>query len=105
MPSANRTKVVYVTNSQFKSTENQVLIDNCVLSDGSLVRDLFDFDIRVVPITEVLEVDLALMVQAEVKEAYRQIRVPCVVEHAGLIFKNRLANQYPGGLTKPMWNA
>jgi XTP/dITP diphosphohydrolase len=45
------------------------------------------------------------MVQAEVTNAYSQIRVPCIVEHAGLIFEEYRALSYPGGLTKPMWNA
>jgi non-canonical purine NTP pyrophosphatase (RdgB/HAM1 family) len=35
-------------------------------------------------------------------KAYSQIKVPCIVEHAGLIFSNY--SSYPGGLTKPMWN-
>ena len=38
---------------------------------------------------------------AEVTKAYSEIKVPCIVEHAGLIFEGHDA--YPGGLTKPMW--
>jgi inosine/xanthosine triphosphate pyrophosphatase family protein len=60
--------------------------------------------LRPVPIKEILEVDLQLMVQAEVTSAYSQIRIPCIVEHAGLIFEEYKKDSYPGGLTKPMWD-
>lgn len=100
-----RTKIVYVTSSRFKEEENKVFVANCKLANGTPVKDLFEFDIRKVPITEMLEVDLHVMVQAEVTNAYSQIKVPCIVEHAGLIFQDYKDKSYPGGLTKPMWNA
>jgi len=103
MISRPTTQVVYVTNSPFKIKENEIFVANCKFPDGSLVRDLFEFDFRQVPIKEVLEVDLNAMVMAEVTKAYSEIRVPCIVEHAGLIFEGH--EEYPGGLTKPMWNA
>ena len=96
-------KVVYVTSSDFKREENRVFHEHAIL-DGTPVRDLFDFEIRPVPIVETLEVDLRVMVQVEVTKAYTQIRVPCIVEHAGLIFDDYKQASYPGGLTKPMWN-
>ena len=36
---------------------------------------------------------------------YSEIGIPCIVEHAGLIFEEYEHQSYPGGLTKPMWNA
>ena len=36
--------------------------------------------------------------------AYSQLKVSCVVEHAGSIFTDYEKASYPGGLTKPMWN-
>jgi inosine/xanthosine triphosphate pyrophosphatase family protein len=96
--------VTYVTSSSFKIEENELLRSN-KFSDGVLVKDIFDFSIRRVPIKEILEVDLAALVMAEVTKAYSEIRVPCVVEHAGLIFAEYANKSYPGGLTKPMWNA
>jgi|GEM_PF-1075900 len=96
-------KVVYVTSSKFKAEENRVFTEHCKL-DGIPVKDLFEFDIRKIPIVETLEVDLRVMVQSEVTYAYTQIKVPCIVEHAGLIFEDYLDDSYPGGLTKPMWN-
>lgn len=96
--------VVYVTSSRFKAEENRVFQEVCTLSDGSPVSQRFDFQIRSLEIKEVLEVDLAVMVQAEVVQAYSQIKVPCIVEHAGLIFEDYKSASYPGGLTKPMWN-
>lgn len=99
-----RMKIVYVTSSSFKEEENRVFVANCML-DKTPVKELFEFDIRKVPITEMLEVDLRVMVQAEVTNAYSQIKVPCIVEHAGLIFEDYKDKSYPGGLTKPMWKA
>lgn len=99
-----KTKIVYVTSSKFKVQENKMLMEKCKLSNGKLVKDLFEFEIREVSISEILEVDLCVMVQAEVTMAYSQIKVPCIVEHAGLIFKEYSKESYPGGLTKPMWN-
>lgn len=98
-------RIVYVTSSQYKIEENRLLVQDGELPDGEAIRELFEFEIRKLPITEVLEVDLETMVRSEVTEAYSQIKVPCIVEHAGLIFSGYEHQSYPGGLTKPMWNA
>ncbi|HUB81961.1 MAG TPA: non-canonical purine NTP pyrophosphatase [Bryobacteraceae bacterium] len=95
---------MYVTNSKYKKEENEVFAQQCTLPDGRLVGEVFDFDIRPVPIQEILNVDLAVMVSAEVVSAYSQLKVPCIVEHAGLIFDEYRGRSYPGGLTKPMWD-
>lgn len=100
----SRTKIVYVTSSAFKKAENEVFAQTCCLSSGQRVEDLFEFDIRPVPIQEILDVDLLAMVSAEVISAYSQLKVPCIVEHAGLIFDDYADRSYPGGLTKPMWD-
>lgn len=105
MSAKQKMKIVYVTSSPFKEEENKAFVANCKLANNAPVKDLFEFEIRKVPITEMLEVDLRVMVQAEVTNAYSQIKVPCIVEHAGLIFEDYRAKSYPGGLTKPMWNA
>jgi inosine/xanthosine triphosphate pyrophosphatase family protein len=96
--------IVYVTSSRFKRAENEVYRENHQLSDGTVVKDIFRFDIREVTIKEVLEVDIRLMVTAEVTSAYGQLKVPCIVEHAGLVFEEYVSRSYPGGLTKPMWD-
>jgi inosine/xanthosine triphosphate pyrophosphatase family protein len=98
-------KIVYVTSSKFKKEENAAFVAGASLSDGTPVRDAFEFDLRSAQIKELLEVDLSAMVCAEVTEAYCQWKVPCIVEHAGLIFEDFLSQSYPGGLTKSMWNA
>lgn len=95
----------YVTSSNFKRDECNVFCEVARLSDGRRVSDVFDFHIRNAAITEVLEVDLYVLVQNEVAKAYQQVKVPCIVEHAGLIFEDYVEKGYPGGLTKPMWNA
>jgi XTP/dITP diphosphohydrolase len=98
-----RHRIVYVTSSSFKAKENAAFVEHCSLSDGTKVADCFEFQIRRENIIETLEVELETMVRAEVTAAYTQTRVPCVVEHAGLLFDGHA--HYPGGLTKPMWNA
>ena len=102
MPSKQR--INYVTSSAYKQEENSVFVASAAFSDGALVKDLFDFQFRGLPIAEMLVVDLRVMVQSEVTNAYGQIKVPCIVEHAGLIFDGYDAEGYPGGLTKPMWD-
>lgn len=97
-------KVVYVTSSPHKKTECEHFIESHIC-DGRSVRDVVQFDFRGIPIKEVLDVDLAVVVRAEVKEAYQIIQTPCIVEHAGLIYDKYSAASYPGGLTKAMWNA
>ena len=99
-----KVRVVYVTSSKYKVEENKVFTAKCHLKDGTLVGKYFQFEFREVPILETLEVDLAVMVQAEVTKAYSQIKIPCIVEHAGLIFEDYKDRSYPGGLTKPMWD-
>ncbi len=77
----------------------------CKLATGQTVGEAFN----IVPVTEVvperLELELGKLVAAEAEAAYRLLRVPCVVEHAGLVFEEYVDQSYPGGLTKPMWNA
>src|SRR4051812_15327036 len=103
-PPQKKIKVVYVTSSEFKKQENRVFVEHSELVDGTPVKDLFEFEIRDVSIRELLEVDLTVMVREEVVRAYSSIQVPCIVEHAGLIFDAYRDSWYPGGLTKPMWN-
>jgi len=97
--------VAYVTSSPFKIEENIIFSAHCKLSDGRAVQDVFKFNIRHVEIKETLEVDLEAMVKAEAISAYQKIKIPCITEHAGIIFEDYLSEYYPGGLTKPMWNA
>jgi XTP/dITP diphosphohydrolase len=93
-------RIDYVTSSDYKIEEAKAL-ENCTLEDGTRIESVCDFVIRREIIVETLEINLEAMVRAEVLRAYGEVRVPCIVEHAGLIFDGR-AN-YPGGLTKPMW--
>ena len=97
-------KIVYVTSSKFKQEENKVFQEVCLLPAGRTIKDIFEFEIQEHNIPERLEVKLEDMVMSEVIEAYDRIKVPCIVEHAGLIFEKYKKENYPGGLTKPMWN-
>jgi XTP/dITP diphosphohydrolase len=96
--------VAYVTSSQFKIEENEIFRAQWILKSGEPVNDAFNFGLHQVTIAEVLEVSIEEMVRQEVKAAYSRLRVPCIVEHAGLIFTDYKRHSYPGGLTKPMWN-
>jgi inosine/xanthosine triphosphate pyrophosphatase family protein len=96
--------ITYVTSSPFKAEENQIFCSQWTLANGAIVNHLFNFSLRKVAIAEVLEVSIEKMVHQEVKAAYSRLRVPCIVEHAGLIFSDYRDHDYPGGLTKPMWN-
>ena len=97
--------IIYVTTSTFKRDENTAFARVAKFSDGIPVSRLFTFEFRSVPVVETLEVDLCALVESEVKKAYQAIRIPCIVEHAGLVFDDYANKSYPGGLTKPMWNA
>jgi inosine/xanthosine triphosphate pyrophosphatase family protein len=95
--------VTYATSSAFKQEEIAILAAQGQL-DGRDLKDRVRFEFRDVEVKETLEVDLETMVRAEAASAYRSLLVPCIVEHAGLIFDDYAADGYPGGLTKPMWN-
>jgi XTP/dITP diphosphohydrolase len=99
-------RVTYVTSSEFKREEIEVLAasDWWRLPNGERVGERFSFEVRQVSIKEHLEIDIATLVLAEVTNAYSQLKVPCIVEHAGLIFDKYYDRGYPGGLTKPMWD-
>jgi inosine/xanthosine triphosphate pyrophosphatase family protein len=73
--------------------------------NGQKFEKLFEFEFRKVETTEPLLCDLEAMVRYKVKSAYRAVRVPCIVEHAGLILEGYETSSYPGGLTQPMWDA
>jgi XTP/dITP diphosphohydrolase len=97
-------EIVYATSSPFKAEENQIFRGQWTLTNGANVDQIFRFSLRGVTIAETLEVSIEKMVRQEVKAAYSRLRVPCIVEHAGLIFSDYKDQDYPGGLTKPMWN-
>ena len=98
-------KINYVTSSDSKIQENEIFQREGVLGDGTPVRELFEFQVRSLQIKEILEIKIEAMVREEVTTAYSQLKVPCIVEHAGLIFADCLDTDYPGGLTKPMWDS
>lgn len=72
---------------------------------GMNFDDVIEFEFRKVATHEPLLCDLNEMVRAKAVSAYRAARVPCVVEHAGLILRGYENESYPGGLTQPMWDA
>ena len=101
----NAIEITYVTSSTFKAEENQIFSKKWRLGSGEQVEQVFNFTLRDVTIGETLEVSIERMVSYEAKSAYSRLHVPCIVEHAGLVFADYETHSYPGGLTKPMWNA
>src|SRR5947209_8581291 len=99
----SRPRVFYATTSKFKRQEfNEILLFG-TYRDGAArpkIRDAFDFQFSDIRTEEPLEIDLIEMVKHKARSAYKQLLMPCIVEHAGLI----LERQFPGGLTQPMWD-
>lgn len=94
--------ITYNTTSEYKLAELDVL--KLQLFEGLPVGESFNFRVSQLEIQEDLTASLEAMVQAEARRAYEALHIPVIVEHAGLVFSEFLADGYPGGLTKPMWN-
>lgn len=99
--------VVYCSWSPFKKEEWAVMKNEFTLSSkpGLKLGELFHFEFRKVPTTEPLRCDLVDMVRHKVLSAYKEVQVPCIVEHAGLILQGFEDRSFPGGLTQPMWDS
>ena len=94
----------YVTSSEFKRQEAKLLLETNRTS-GQPWSELVEFEFREHSVQEALLVKLDELVIAEATSAYKELRIPCIVEHAGLEFSGHETSGYPGGLTKAMWNA
>jgi inosine/xanthosine triphosphate pyrophosphatase family protein len=106
---SSKIDIIYSTTNPHKRAEIEetCLSATVALPDGSftVVGDVFAFDFRDGHPSEPLERDLEQMVRHKCASAYKNLLVPCIVEHAGLIFEEYLNENYPGGLTQPMWDA
>jgi XTP/dITP diphosphohydrolase len=103
-----RISIAYATGSPFKREEVEAICASQVINTAGgarLVEDLFKFTFHKVQIREVLERDIAEMVRHKARASYARLQVPCIVEHAGLVFVEHEKVSYPGGLTQPMWDA
>lgn len=101
--------VKYATSSAFKKEEMKFILENIFINvennEKMLVGNAFDISFVNVATDEPLERDLVQMVRHKVKSAYRRLLVPCIVEHAGLIYEDFEKHSFPGGLTQPIWDA
>jgi len=99
--------IVYCSWSEYKKEEWHAIKDAFELDSmpGAKLGELFELDFREVSTAEPLLCDLEKMVRFKAESAYRAVRVPCIVEHAGLILEGYQAESFPGGLTQPMWDA
>jgi inosine/xanthosine triphosphate pyrophosphatase family protein len=99
-------QIVYCSWSPFKKEEWALAKDAIEFdSTGKKLGELFDLRFRNVRTTEPLLCDIEEMVKFKVESAYRQVQVPCIVEHAGLILEGYEGKSFPGGLTQPMWDS
>jgi XTP/dITP diphosphohydrolase len=100
-------QVIYCSSSPFKKEEWHAARDTLELhaKPGYKVGQLFELEFRDVPTAEPLLCDLESMVRSKVESAYGSVRIPCIVEHAGLILRGYEDKSFPGGLTQPMWDA
>jgi inosine/xanthosine triphosphate pyrophosphatase family protein len=103
----NLIHIVYCSWSEFKKEEWSLAQKEHELTSipNRKLGDVFELEFRNVPTHEPLLCDLEQMVRHKAASAYREVRAPCIVEHAGLILEGYEANSYPGGLTQPMWDA
>jgi len=99
--------IVYCSWSQYKKEEWNAARHTFELElyPGYKLGEMFDITFRDVPTAEPLLCDLTEMVRHKAESAYRAVRVPCIVEHAGLILEGYESASFPGGLTQPMWDA
>jgi inosine/xanthosine triphosphate pyrophosphatase family protein len=100
-------RLVYCSWSSFKKEEWNCIKNVFELDSmpGAKLGELFNLQFRNVLTTEPLLCDLKRMVHFKVESAYRAVRVPCIVEHAGLVLEGYEDKSFPGGLTQPMWDA
>lgn len=97
-------KLIYCSWSEWKMQEWEVARHfeyECDVTIDSLI----EFEFRKVATHEPLLRDLEDMVRQKALSAYKATLVPSVVEHAGLILHGYEGENYPGGLTQPMWDA
>jgi inosine/xanthosine triphosphate pyrophosphatase family protein len=102
-------KIRYATKSAFKREEVRQLLSMPIRDPqgGNMVTssDLFEVEFYDVQLAEPLERDITVMVRHKVMSAYRGVMAPVVVEHAGLVLEGYEKENYPGGLTQPIWDA
>lgn len=104
MKMASKPRIVYCSWSKYKIEEWET-VRHLEFESGKAFDELIEFEFRQISTREPLLCDLNAMVHAKVISAYQLVRVPCVVEHAGLILEGYESQSYPGGLTQPMWDA
>jgi inosine/xanthosine triphosphate pyrophosphatase family protein len=99
--------IVYCSWSEFKKEEWGLAQNEhkLISRPDRKLGELFALEFRNVSTQEPLLCDLEQMIRSKAESAYRAVRTPCIVEHAGLILEGYEGNSYPGGLTQPMWDA
>lgn len=106
-----RYNLLYYTTSSYKKEEIKEISKTFFvrIPDGDSevevkIAEVFNFDFGGEDIAEILNPNIEEMVLSKASKAYESVKVPCLVEHAGLIFADYKNESYPGGLTQPMWD-
>jgi XTP/dITP diphosphohydrolase len=102
-------KLRYATKNHFKQAEIEKIISTVSIRNRHnaevMASEHFEVEFHDVTTDEPLERDLVAMVRHKSVSAYKGILEPCIVEHAGLILQDYVEENYPGGLTQPMFDA
>ena len=105
---SRRAHIVYVTSNPHKQEENRVFVEHCTSGRRNAdSRGLGRVRVsREAQKLQILETDILKDgFPKSVAKAYSQIRVPCIVEYAGLLFDKYLPKTYPRRADpKAMWN-
>lgn len=91
--------IYYVTRSPFKPKE----AEDCQIALQGQYSAEISIQIVENELQEILHADIDRIVRAKTLEAYRQLALPCIVEHSGL-FMDALPG-LPGGLGQLIWKA
>jgi inosine/xanthosine triphosphate pyrophosphatase family protein len=97
-------RVIYCSGSPYKIEEWE-MARTFEFEPGLAFGDLINLEFRKVATSEPLLRDLSELIYAKAISAYRVVKAPCLVEHAGIILADYKKENYPGGLTQAMWNA
>jgi XTP/dITP diphosphohydrolase len=85
-------KIYFVTVNEFKAKEVPYFLRESGV----------DLQVVDLPIQEILNIDLSVIIKDKVLKAYREFGRPCVVEHGGLMID--ALKGLPGGLSKVVWD-
>jgi XTP/dITP diphosphohydrolase len=92
-------KICFVTKNEHKRMEISGYLNSIDAKERYPVELVFaSRDLQ-----EILDPDIEKIVKAKALEAYKYLRIPCVVEHGGIFIES--LKEFPGGVGQIVWNA